>query len=168
MKTFIVLAMHGAPALDFPREKLHEFLGLHSHTEHHHGGGDGHDERYHELETEIRSWPRTEKNDPFYNGAKRMADELKEAAGMEVVLGFNEFCAPSIEGAIEEAVKSGAEKIVVITPMMTQGGEHAGRDIPDALNRSRRQFPDVEIRYVWPFDSEEVAQFLASQVRKFV
>jgi hypothetical protein len=39
MKAVIVLAMHGAPPLDFPEEELGEFFNLHSRLAHAYGAG---------------------------------------------------------------------------------------------------------------------------------
>jgi sirohydrochlorin cobaltochelatase len=54
-----------------------------------------------------------------------LAAQLAQARGLEVLVGFNEFCAPSLDEAFAQAVAQGAQRVVVITPMMTRGGEHA-------------------------------------------
>jgi sirohydrochlorin cobaltochelatase len=50
--------------------------------------------------------------------------------------------------------------------MMTRGGEHAEVDIPAAIDRSRERHPGISIQYAWPFDTTEIADFLASQIQK--
>jgi sirohydrochlorin cobaltochelatase len=55
-------------------------------------------------------------------------------------------------------------KIIVTTTMMTRGGEHAERDIPQALSRARQKHPGVEIIYAWPFETTGIARFLAGHI----
>lgn len=166
MKTVIVLAMHGAPPRDFPKRELAEFFSLHSRFAHT-GGKEEQalEQRYRELETRIRAWPRTAANDPFYSGSQHLAANLRKSLGLEVIVGFNEFCAPALNEALDRAVDGGAGRVVVVTPMMTPGGEHSEKDIPNSLSRARVRHPEVEFCYVWPFDSEDVAEFLAAQIK---
>ncbi len=169
MKLVIVLAMHGSPPNDFPKDELTEFFSLHARLEHiPEGGRAGLEQRYAELDAKIRAWPRTPKNDPFHAGAHEMASNLQKATGYEVIVGFNEFCAPSLDEAIEKAAASQAKKIIVITPMMTRGGEHSEVEIPEAIKRSKERHPNIEIVYAWPFEVSEVAGFLSSQIKRFV
>lgn len=167
MKIVLLLAMHGAPPRDYPKEKLVDFFGLHYRVAAMKGpGGAAMEKRLDELDSELRKWPRTGENDPFYASSLRLAELLKERTGRDVVLGFNEFCEPDLDDAFGEAVRKGAQRILVVTPMMTPGGEHAEEDIPAAVRRARERAPGVEIEYVWPFDQSEVAGFLASQISK--
>lgn len=168
MSIVIVLAMHGAPPMDFPKDELTEFFRLHVQME-------SVPEyvlsqikpRYDDLEKKIRTWPRTLENDPFFVGAREMAEELSKVSGYEVILGFNEFCSPTLEEAIEKAGKRRPEKIIVITPMMTRGGEHAQMDIPRTIERVQSLSPGIPILYAWPFDLTDVAKFLLSQIYRF-
>ena len=168
MTLVIVLAMHGAPPMDFPKEELSEFFKLHvqmeSVPEH---ARSAIKPRYDELETRIRTWPRTLENDPFFAGASEMANRLSEISGHEVIIGFNEFCSPTLEEAILQAGRRSPEKIIVITPMMTKGGEHAQMDIPTAIEKAQSLNPDVPVVYAWPFDEVDVAKFLLAQVEKY-
>ncbi len=169
MSIIIILAMHGAPSRDFPGNKLHEFMELHAQMEHAPQGDTAQmEQRYNELDSEVRNWPRTPENDPFYAGAQDMAAQLASASGYEVIVGYNEFCAPRIDEAMDQAAVQGADKIIVVTPMMTRGGEHAEKEIREEIERGRKKYPGVEISYAWPFEPSEVAQFLAAQVGKFV
>ena len=169
MSIIIALAMHGAPPKDFPKNKLQELMGLHARMEHApHEDIAQMEQRFNELDSEIRNWPRTPENDPFYAGAQDMAAQLKNASGYEVIVGYNEFCAPRIDEAIDQAVVLGAGKIVVVTPMMTRGGEHAEKEIREDIERGRKKYPGLDICYAWPFETSEVAHFLAAQVKKFV
>jgi sirohydrochlorin cobaltochelatase len=167
MKSIVVLAMHGAPPNDFPKQRLGEFFGLHGRLEFAHGPElEAMQRRYHELEAQVRTWPRTPANDPFHAASLELADRLSEAVGCQVVVGFGEFCAPSLDQALDEAVTRGAESITVVTPMMTRGGEHSEVDIPAAIGRAQRRHPAALIRYVWPFEPADVAHFLAAEIKK--
>lgn len=168
-KAVIVLAMHGAPPRDFPREEMSEFMTLHARI----GHAPGPDAaplqpRYKDLEAKMRTWPRTGQNDPFYAGSQDLAKQLRTESGLEVIIGFNEFCAPTLEEAMDGAAARQAEKIIVITPMMTRGGEHSAIDIPEAIRRAQQKFPDQKIVYAWPFPTEDIAHFLSSQITRFL
>ncbi|GAG77021.1 unnamed protein product, partial [marine sediment metagenome] len=67
---------------------------------------------------------------------------------LRIVVGFNEFCSPSLDDAFEEAIKQDPEKIIVITPMMTQGGEHSEKDIPEAIERAKKKNPNIKFSFV--------------------
>jgi len=59
-----------------------------------------------------------------------------------------------------------AETIIVVTPMMTPGGIHAEIQIPATVRQAQERHPDVSIRYAWPFDLSEVAEFLAKRIHQ--
>jgi sirohydrochlorin cobaltochelatase len=164
----IVLAMHGVPPSDFPRPELEELLALHARFEHAARVDRKGYERYEELETKIRYWPRTEDNDPYHAASLELGRALSDAAGCEVLVGFNEFCAPGLDETLDRAAGSGAGTVLVVTPMMTQGGEHSERDIPSAISRARERHPGRRIVYAWPFPIADVAGFLAGQALQFV
>ena len=169
MRSLILLAMHGAPPLDYPKQELAEFLGLRARIAHALGAQPAalvH--RYQELEERIRRWPRSAQNDPFFAGSQELAVQLRRASGRKVILGFNEFCSPSLDEALDQAAGQGAEKIIVVTPMMTRGGEHSEQDIPEALERARKRHPHEKIIYVWPFPAQNIAEFLNSQILKHI
>lgn len=163
--TTIILAMHGSPPNDYSSSDLMEFFRLHMALEH---GAEGFPQAMHhkhdELDSKIRQWPRTAENDPFWEASHKLAEELSKVTGNDVVVGFNEFCSPSIEESLEKAVMSGADDVVVITPMMTPGGEHSENDIPQSIARAKERHPHVSFRYAWPFELATVASFLAEQI----
>lgn len=80
------------------------------------------------------------------------------------MVGFNEFCALDLGEALDQTVAQGARRVLVVTPMMTPGGKHAEIDIPAAIDAARQRHRGVDFRYAWPFDTEDVAAFLAEQV----
>jgi sirohydrochlorin cobaltochelatase len=169
MKTTIVMAAHGTPPRDFPQDELREYFSLHNRLEStavsHSPVLEG---RYEELEEKLKNWPRTAENDPFYTASNELAKRLSRETGNEVVVGFNEFCAPDVKHAIHEAVRQGADRVVVISTMMTRGGEHAERDINQAVQQAREMFPGAEIIYAWPFETGEIACFLAEHIKGFL
>jgi sirohydrochlorin cobaltochelatase len=156
--------MHGEPPEDFPKEEFGEFFRLHAQVEMGRLQDPQRRERYAELDARIRNWPRTAGNDPFYAGSQAMADQLRKATGKEVIVGFNEFCGPSIDEALEQAVARKVAKVIIITPMMTPGGGHSEIEIPALAKRARDRHPDISIVYAWPFNLSKVAQFLAEQI----
>jgi sirohydrochlorin cobaltochelatase len=167
VKTVIVLAMHGAPPSDFPPLELAEWFALHQRMEQ--AIGDQRaalQQRWAQLEQRMRSWPRTPHNDRFHAHSLEMGSQLGQVTGLPVIVGFNEFCAPSLEEALERAVAEGARRVIVVTPMMTRGGEHAERDIPAAIQLVQMRHSEVNIVYAWPFDGSDVACFLAARIDK--
>jgi hypothetical protein len=54
-------------------------------------------ERYYtKLDARIRTWPRTAENDPFHAASQDLAAQLSQETGCEVIVGYNEFCAPDL------------------------------------------------------------------------
>jgi sirohydrochlorin cobaltochelatase len=171
MESAIVLAMHGSPPSDFPRDELAEYFGLHMRMEltaFPEARRRVLAKRHDELERRIVEWPRNGSNDPFFTATKKLATDLQRASGCEVVPGFNEFCAPLLSDALDSAAGLGVRRVVVVTPMMTGGGEHSERDIPCRIEEARSRHPSIEFVYAWPFDPERTASFLAEQVGRFI
>jgi sirohydrochlorin cobaltochelatase len=167
VKTVIILAMHGTPPHDFPRREAAEFFNLHAQLDHSPGVRRADVERrYAELDAKMRAWPRTPQNDPFHTGSYKLAEHLSRTTGCEVIVGFNEFCAPSLDEAFDQASARGYGKVIVVTPMMTRGGEHSEVDIPAAIARAHERHPHLAIEYAWPFDMSEVAGFLAAHLTR--
>ena len=166
-REIIVLAMHGAPPKDFPGRETAELFGLHARLEHASAlEREALERRHHELEAKMRAWPRTVENDPFHAGSRELAARLNEVVDREVILGFNEFCAPSLDEALDQAAARGPARVLVITPMMTRGGEHSEVDIPAAIRRAKLRHPDVMMVYAWPFEMGDVARFLGAQITR--
>ena len=115
----------------------------------------------------IMNWPRTPKNDPYFYGIKRIAEGLSRDTGEEVIFGFNEFCLPTTNDVIDEAVASGASEVIVITVMTTPGGGHSEHDIKISVENARKKHKDVKIVNAWPFQIDNIAGMLGNQVRRF-
>jgi len=163
----IVLATHGAPPKDFPRQEMAEFFKLHSMAETGRPMAQAESMRYEELENKMRLWPRCIENDPFYHASHLLAAEIQKQSGLRVIPGFNEFCAPDISQAIGQAMADGAKKIVVVTPMLTRGGMHAEVEIAQIVEKAQSDHPGLEITYAWPFEITRVASFLLNQAGSF-
>lgn len=169
MDVCLVLAMHGAPPNDFPRNEITELFGLSARLRHMAGEERAAAERrVAALDAKVRAWPRTPRNDPYHAAALVLGEELGKATGHQVIVAFNEFCAPSLDEALDQAAARGVEKVVVVTPMTTRGGEHSEVEIPNAVKRAEERHPGTSFVYVWPLEAAEVARFLAGQIKRFL
>ena len=164
---YIILASHGSIPKNFPRKELSEFFSLHSLAETGRLQAGQQVSRYEELESKLRTWPRTGENDAFFHASNELAREIEKLSGKSVICGFNEFCSPDIAQAIKQAVERGAKKIIVVTSMLTRGGEHAEIEVAQTVQQAKGEYPDVSITYAWPFDTTRVAKFLLNQVKNF-
>jgi sirohydrochlorin cobaltochelatase len=121
-----------------------------------------------ELDAKVRQWPRTAETDPYQAGLEQVAARLRaQLNGTLFAVAYNEFCAPTLEESVELLIKQGATHITVTTTMFTPGGSHSEVEIPEILDQLRPQYPEVDLRYAWPFDLDSVANTLAEQVRRF-
>ncbi len=131
------------------------------------GGGEALSSRAAELDAKIRDWPRHAGNDPYKEGLEQVAARLKPLLPTTLfAIGYNEFCRPSIPEAVDEVVRQGAIRVLVIPSMLTPGGLHSEKDIPRALEQVRRKHPRISIEYLWPFDLNQVAELLALHIHQ--
>lgn len=166
MKTLIVLAMHGMPPRDFTVHEKKELMRLRSQFGARGEQGDAAQKsRIAELDLKIRRWPRTRENDPFWFASEEIATELNRTTGLSVIVGYNEFCSPNMDEALDQAAQTGASEVIVLTPMMIRGGNHAEEEIPEALRAAANRHPQTNFRYAWPFTTEKIAEFLAAEIR---
>lgn len=120
-----------------------------------------------EVDRQVRQWPRTDETDPYQAGLRSLATRLeRRVSPRRLVTAYNEFCAPSVEDAIDSLVAEGTRRITLVTTMFTPGGSHSERELPEIVEIAQRKYPTVEIRYAWPFDLESAAAFLADQVAR--
>ena len=75
-----------------------------------------------------------------------MAHSLEKETGYPVWVGYNEFCAPSLEDALKDAASQVPGGPSIITPVLTRGGEHAEHDIPLAIQKARSFIPECRIQ----------------------
>jgi sirohydrochlorin cobaltochelatase len=115
-----------------------------------------------ELDRQIRNWPRTPETDPYKIGVEALARALAPLLGnRRLVVAYNEFCAPSIDEAIDSLVEEQFERITLVTTMYTRGGTHAEFEIPELVAAARNRHPRTRIEYAWPFDTDLIADFLS-------
>lgn len=69
-------------------------------------------------------------------------------------IAYLQFGSPSLEEALEEAVKRGFTKIFV-HPFFLSAGNHVKEDIPEILNRFQQDNPNLEIIYTAPLGFHE-------------
>ena len=161
----VVLIGHGAPATDCPPQLVGELMSLEWRSNHA-GPNPQLQQRAAALDAQIRQWPRHAGNDPYQAGLERIAQALRPLLPTALLaIGYNEFCQPTIPAAIAQVIRQGAGRILVIPSMLTPGGRHAERDIPQALEEARRTHPNVAIEYCWPFDVRQVASLLAAHIQ---
>lgn len=155
----VVLVGHGGVPRDYPRDRLARLKALEGKRR---ARGAPPDAEEAALEAELRDWPRTDATDPYRAGLQRLAARLQPRLGRAALrLAYNEFCAPTLEQAVAELVAGGARAIVVLPSMLTPGGVHSEQEIPETIAALRRMHPDLDLRYVWPFDLDAVAELLA-------
>jgi sirohydrochlorin cobaltochelatase len=160
-KVGIVLVGHGAVPKNFPMEKVIRFKQLERSPE---GMAS---QEFGKIDMEMRRWPRTPDNDPYEAGVKAIAQALRGTLGTAFVReAYNEFCAPTLEEAVEEVISHGADRVVVVPTMATRGGIHSEVEIPGILQTLRSKFPDVSILYAWPFDLQNFAGMLAVEINR--
>jgi sirohydrochlorin cobaltochelatase len=122
-----------------------------------------------DLDRRIRRWPRTSATDPYQSGLVAVAEALRpHLDGALFAVAYNEFCAPTLEEAVDDLVGKGATQITVLTTMFTPGGSHSEVEIPEILEQLRPRHPGVELRYAWPFDLQLVAKTLTEQLRRWL
>lgn len=163
-KEAILLVGHGGIPADAPKAKVAELKRLES--ERQARGERVMSAREAELDREIREWPRTPATDPYKYGVEEIARALApKLGGRKLVTAYNEFCAPSVEDAIEALVREGCGRVTLISTMYTRGGVHAECEIPGIVLEARKKHPGVSIEYAWPFPADAIADFLAAQLR---
>lgn len=106
-----------------------------------------------------------DKNSPYLKGVQKIAKALSFKLKTHVVkVAYNEFCSPTILEAIEGFIDEKISQIDVITTMITPGGSHSEKDIPETLNVIRNKHPDIIINYLWPYDIDEIASFFRHHI----
>jgi sirohydrochlorin cobaltochelatase len=161
----VVLVGHGGVPKDYPRELLMKLKALESKRRA--TRSEPNPEEI-ELETHLRRWPRTPYTDPYQAGLEALAAQLKPALnGAAFAIAYNEFCAPTVDEAVEQMIVTGVTTITVVPSMLTPGGSHSETEIPESLERLRAKHPQIDLRYAWPFDLTQVASMLGAQIRRF-
>ena len=164
-KTAVILIGHGGLPSDIPSELVEKFMRLHKTRV---KTGDEASDQEIELDNAIRRWERSPESDPYKFGLEKLASLMEKFLdGFILKTAYNEFCYPTIEEAIEELVEEKVSKIILITTMITRGGSHSEREIPEELEVLRKKFSSIDIQYAWPFDMDTFALFLSTHVKMF-
>jgi len=121
-----------------------------------------------ELDTKVRTWPRTPETDPYQAGLEALGAEMKPMLnGALFALAYNEFCGPTLPEAVKDLIKQGAQSITVVSTMFTPGGSHSELEIPEELEELRKQHPDVALNYAWPYNLTKVSKMLMEHINQF-
>lgn len=161
----VVLIGHGGVPKDCPHELVRKLKQLEAQRR---AAGIPMSNEERELDQQIRRWPRTPTNDPYKVGLESLADQLRLLLKPDkLAIAYNEFCAPTLEEAVEDLIKDGIRDITVISSMFTAGGSHAEVEIPEIVADLKRIHPNATIRYAWPFDQKLVATMMATHLKQF-
>ena len=143
--TVVVIALHGIPAEGAGRLVL-ELMMLEGQLEVGYGADDpSKRKRLEELDHKLKNWPLAEDN-PYNVGAIKLGKLLEKEIGTKVFVGFNEFCAPSLEKVLEDAAKAHPKKIMIVTTMHSAGNQHAENaesDILKSVLTAQKHYPKV-------------------------
>lgn len=155
---------HGAVASDCPREAVAELKRLEAQRA---AMGGPMTPREAELDAQIRQWPRNADTDPYQAGVETIAAALRQKVrGRTVLVAYNEFCAPTVDQALDVLIAEGAREITVVATMFTRGGMHSEIEIPEIIRQAKNRYPGVVLRYAWPFDAAALAKLLSEQIRR--
>jgi len=161
----VILVGHGGIPKDYPPELVNKLKRLEAQRR---ASGSPMSQEELELDTKIRTWPRTAKTDPYQAGLESLATQVKPLLnGAQFAVAFNEFCGPTLSEAVEDLIRKGANKITVVSTMFTPGGSHSEFEIPEELQELRARHPSVTLNYAWPFDLSQVARMLLDHIQKF-
>lgn len=161
----VILVGHGGLPSDCPSELVSRFKRLEMQRR---AKGEPASEEEKELDRKIRDWPRTPESDPYKVGLERLAKHLADKMpDCKIVVSYNEFCAPSIEEAVDDLVVSGIKSISLISSMFTPGGSHSDIEIPEEVEELRSKYPDVKFLYAWPFNLNNIADLMAGHIKGF-
>ena len=116
----------------------------------------------------VRDWPRDQDNDPLYFDTLELEKRIKERADYEIEIGNLEFSSPTLQDAVDKLVERGVNRIYFLggTGFMDRS-PHTLVDIPEALDKLRKDNPDVEMEYIYP-DIDLVCDDLTLMLREKV
>lgn len=163
--TALILVGHGAVAKDCPRDLVRQLKTLEGQRQ---MTGTPPTPEETALEDRIRHWPRTPTNDPYAAGCEQLMEQLRSLLPeMTLKLAYLEFSAPTLEEVVEELWQSGVATVLVVPSMMTPGGVHSEVDIPQIVEQLQTAYPQMTLRYAWPFNLAKMAQLMADHVQQF-
>jgi len=76
---------------------------------------------------------------------KRIAAELRQVGDFaSVEHAFLQYVLPALPETLETCIRQGANNIVIV-PFFMQAGAHVTRDIPDLVDKAKKQHPGINI-----------------------
>jgi len=165
LKKGIILVGHGGIPKGYPADQVSKLKRLEAQRR---AAGQPMSAEELELDTRIRTWPRTPETDPYQAGLEALGAQMKPMLnGSLFSLAYNEFCGPTLEQAVKDLIQQGAQSITVVSTMFTPGGSHSEYEIPEEMEALRKQHPDVSLHYAWPFNLNQVSTMLVDHIEKF-
>ena len=137
-KQAVILIGHGGLPNDIPKEVVEDFMKIHKQRIRR-GTPINSEEK--DLETTIRNWERTPESDPYKVGLEKLADQLAE---------------------------ENITKVILITTMITPGGSHSEREIPEEVEALRLKYPKMDFQYAWPYDLDLFSNLLSDHIINFL
>ncbi len=164
-KKGIILVGHGGIPKDYPTELVSKLKRLEAQRR---AAKQPMSAEELELDTKIRTWPRTPESDPYQAGLEALGAQMKPMInGALFSLAYNEFCGPTLQEAVKNLIQQGAESITIVSTMFTPGGSHSEYEIPEEMAELRQKHPDIQIQYAWPYDLNQVSKMLIEHIDRF-
>ena len=164
-KQAVILIGHGGLPTDIPKEIVEDFMKIHKQRMR---TGIDITSKEIELDSTIRNWERTPESDPYKSGLEKLANHLApQLEGFILKTAYNEFCYPSIEQAADELANENVTEVILITTMITPGGSHSEKEIPEEVDALRQKYPKMSFQYAWPYDLDVFANLLSGHIKRF-
>ena len=164
-KSGVILIGHGGLPSDIPKEIVEDFMKVHKQRVR---KGTPITSKEKELDNVIRSWARSPETDPYKYGLEKLAEQLAPRLKDYILItAYNEFCYPSIEQAADVLVEKDITEVILVTTMITPGGSHSEREIPEEVEALRLKYPNVNYEYAWPYDLGIFSDLLAGHINRF-
>ena len=164
-KLAVILIGHGGLPSDIPKEVVEDFKKVHKHRIQ---TGTPITSKEKELESAIRNWTRSPATDPYKYGLEKLAAHLAPQLEDYILMtAYNEFCYPSIEQAADVLAEKGVTQVILVTTMITPGGSHSEKEIPEEVEALRLKYPNVNYQYAWPYDLGIFSNLLADHIINF-
>jgi len=164
-KSGVILIGHGGLPSDIPKEVVEDFMKIHKQRVR---AGTPITSKEKELDNVIRFWTRSPETDPYKYGLEKLAEQLAPRLKDYILItAYNEFCYPSIEQAADVLAEKDITEVILVTTMITPGGSHSEREIPEEVEDLRLKYPNVNYEYAWPYDLGIFSDLLAGHINSF-
>ena len=67
----------------------------------------------------------------------------------------------------DELAKENIVDVILITTMITPGGSHSEKEIPEEVDALRLKYPTMNFHYAWPYDLDIFSNLLADHIKTF-